>query len=336
MDIKYEQSEDFRGNVYIVKDDRVVYEKSTGFADYANEIPNDTETKFATASAGKAFVAVGILQLIEAGKLRFDTTLKEVLDISYKQIDPSVTIRELLNHTSGVPDYFDESVMEEYEELWVDFPCYRIRHNKDLLPLFVHKPMMYPRGERFQYNNTGYVLLAMVIESVTGMEFDEYLQKNVFSVCGMKHTGYYEMDRLPAKCANSYIYEEETDSFRTNIFCVDSKGTGAGGAFTTVKDVVAFWNGIISHRLISEPMVNQMFDCQAKEVTEEYTDYYGYGFWLRPSNDGGFLPHFEGCDPGVSFITEYNKKENMITVIVSNYGDNVWKEMHLVRTSCYE
>jgi len=331
----YQQTEDFRGNVYIVKDQKTVYEESTGFADYVNEIPNEIITRFATASAGKAFVAVGILQLIEAGRLSFDTTLKELLDISYDQIDGMVTVRELLNHTSGVPDYFDESVMDEYEELWVDFPCYRIRHNKDLLPLFEQKPMMYPRGERFQYNNTGYVLLAMIIEAVTGKEFDVYLKEHVFDVCDMKRTGYYEMDRLPAKCANSYIYDEDTDSYRTNIFSVDTKGTGAGGAFTTVEDIVSFWNGLIQHTLLSEDMVKLAFSCQASEECEEYSDYYGYGFWLIPMEDGSYLPHFEGCDPGVSFISEYYEKEKLISVVVSNYGDDVWEEMHQIRHSLY-
>ena len=87
----------------------------------------------------------------------------------------------------------------------------------------INKPMMYPKGEKFQYNNSGYVLLAMIIEKVTGMYFDQYLKKNIFDVCGMESTGYYELDKLPAKCANSYIYCADTDDYRTNIFSVDAK-----------------------------------------------------------------------------------------------------------------
>lgn len=172
----------------------------------ANEIPNTIETKFASASAGKVFVAVAILQLIEQGHIEFDDTLGKLLDIDLHNIDPDVIVKQLLNHTSGAPDYFDESVMDEYEELWVDYPNYKIRHNNDLFPLFINKPMMYEKGERFQYNNSGYVLLASIIEKVTGMYFDDYLKKNIFDVCDMKSTGYYAFDRLPARCANSYIY----------------------------------------------------------------------------------------------------------------------------------
>lgn len=106
------------------------------------------KTRFASASAGKVFVAVGILQLIEIGELHFEDTLGELLDIDLEKIDPMVMVEQLLTHTSGVPDYFDESIMEEYEELWTDFPNYRIRHNADLLPLFIHRKMMYPMKQR--------------------------------------------------------------------------------------------------------------------------------------------------------------------------------------------
>ncbi len=208
--MKVEMDKDFRGNAYIVHNDEVILSYSGGFSDMANEIPNTLSTRFATASMGKTFVAVGILQLIEAGKLRFEDTLGAILDIDLKSIDPGVTVKQLLNHTSGVPDYFDESVMDDYEALWKDYPNYRIRHNKDMLPLFIEKSMMYPRGERFQYNNSGYVLLALIMEKITGVDFDIYLKRNVFDPCGMDSTGYFEFDKLPAKCANSYIYCPDT------------------------------------------------------------------------------------------------------------------------------
>ena len=155
--------------------------------------------------------------MTEQGKIKFEDTLGKLLDIDLNNIDGDVTVEQLLNHTSGVPDYFDETVMDEYEELWVDYPNYKIRCNSDLFPLFIDKPMMYPKGEKFQYNNTGYVLLAMIIEKVTGVLFDQYLKENIFDVCDMKSTGYYELDRLPAKCANNYIYCAETKDYLTNI-----------------------------------------------------------------------------------------------------------------------
>ena len=336
MNIKEKIDCNFRGNVYIVQDNEVLCENVTGFADLANEVPNSLETKFASASAGKVFVAVGILQLIEQGKIKFDDTLGKLLDIDLHNIDPDVTVEQLLNHTSGVPDYFDESVMDEYEELWADYPNYKIRHNSDLLPLFISKPMMYPKGEKFQYNNSGYVLLAMIIEKVTGMYFDQYLKTNIFDVCGMSSTGYYELDRLPTKCANHYIYCADTNDFRTNIFSVDVKGTGAGGAFITVNDIVNFWMNLLNGKLISKELVSKMLSKQSGEGTDAEEGYYGYGVWIIDNPNGKDLAYFQGCDPGVSFISEFNPNNNMISVLVSNYGDNVWKEMRKIRENLYK
>ena len=331
MNIEAVIDQQFRGNIYIVQNAGVIYERESGFADLPNEVPNTRETKFASASAGKVFVAVGILQLIEQGRLQLDDTLGMFLSTELGEMDPQVTIRQLLTHTSGVPDYFDESVMEEYEELWTDFPNYKIRHNSDLLPLFIHKPMMYPRGERFQYNNSGYVLLALIIEKITGMDFDEYLKINVFDVCEMTDTGYYELDRLPAKCAQHYIYCADTGDYRTNIFSVDVKGTGAGGAFITVTDIVRFWTALLEGRLIAKAMVREMLKKQSGDGADEEEGYYGYGVWIIESEQGEDLAYFQGCDPGVSFISEYNPYTGTISVLVSNYGDNVWKEMRKIR-----
>lgn len=335
MNLKEALDSNFRGNVYIVQNDNVLCERVAGFADLPNEVPNTLQTRFASASAGKVFVAVGILQLIEQGKLQFEDTLGALLDIDWHSIDKEVTVRQLLTHTSGVPDYFDESVMDEYEDLWKDYPNYKIRHNSDLLPLFIDKPMMYPKGEKFQYNNSGYVLLAMIIEKVTGMYFDQYLQSNVFDACNMHSTGYYELDKLPARCANNYIYCPETKDFRTNIFSVDVKGTGAGGAFITVTDIVKFWNGLLSGKLLSEELVAQMLKIQSGDGADPEEGYYGYGVWMIPQ-EGRDIAYFQGCDPGVSFIAEYNPNNGIISVLVSNYGDNVWREMRKIREILYK
>ena len=336
MNIKEMIDSNFRGNIYIVKDNEVLCESVTGFADLVNEVPNSLETKFASASAGKVFVAVGILQLIEQGRIKLDDTIGKILDIDLQNIDVEVTVEQLLNHTSGVPDYFDESAMDEYEELWVDYPNYKIRRNSDLLPLFINKPMMYPKGEKFQYNNSGYVLLAMIIEKVTGMYFDQYLKENLFDVCNMKSTGYYELDRLPSKCANNYIYCADTKDFRTNIFSVDVKGTGAGGAFITVKDIVSFWVNLINGKLISKELVSNMLSKKSGNGIDAEEGYYGYGVWIIDNPNGKDLTYFQGCDPGVSFISEYNPNNSIISVLVSNYGDNVWKEMRKIRENLYK
>ena len=319
MNIETLINADFRGCIQVVRHGETILEKAYGFADLANRVPNEPDTKFATASAGKVFVAAGILQLIEQGRLNFSGRIGDLLGFDLRAIDRNITVEELLTHTSGIPDYFDESIMEEYEDLWRDYPNYKIRSNRDLLPLFLDKPMMYPRGSRFQYNNTGFVVLAMILESVTGAAFDEYLRDCLFIPCGMTSTGYYELDRLPAKCASNYIYDAETQTYRTNIFSVDAKGTGAGGAFTTVGDIRRFWEHLMSGKVISPDMTANMTENHSGDAR-----CYGYGIWLREQNEINF-PYFQGSDPGVSFISSYKKETETVVTLVSNYGDDVWQ-----------
>ena len=261
---------DFSGCVLVTQYGRPLFEGSFGYMDLPNKIQNRMDTRFATASAGKVFVAAAILQLIEQNRLRFGSAIGELLDYDWRAIDRGITVEQLLTHTSGIPDYFDESVMEDYDELWRDYPNYKIRASSDLLPLFIDKPMMYPRGERFQYNNTGFVVLGLIIEKMTGVLFDEYLRKNLFEPCGMTDTGYFELDRLPERCANAYIPDKRRGGYYANIYSVDVKGTGAGGAFTTVWDVQRFWNALLGHQLLSEAMTRTMLTPRAGDGHDQY------------------------------------------------------------------
>lgn len=308
--------EGFRGAVSVSRGGEVLFEKAYGFRDLANEIPNTPDTRFETASAGKAFVGAAVMKLVEEGKLSLDSRLVDVMKFETGPIDPAVTIKQLLSHTSGVADYFDEEFMEDYAELWVDFPCYRIRKSSDLLFMMLDKPMKFRPGEKFSYNNGGFLLLDLVIESVTGMPFDRYLQKAVFDPCGMSRTGYYEMDRLPGGCANSYIWDEARREYYTNIFSVDTKGTGAGGAFTTVQDARAFWEGLYGWKIVSCETLDLMTQFHARWDDGGY----GLGLWL----DEEGCPLFQGGDPGVEFVSR-RLRDGTIVTAVSNFGDSAWK-----------
>jgi CubicO group peptidase (beta-lactamase class C family) len=174
--------------------------------------------------------------------------------------------------------------------------------------LFIDQPMQYPRGSKFKYNNTAYVVLGLIIETITQQAFDAYLEQCIFKPCGMFNTGYYELDRLPANCAHAYIYDEVTKGHRTNIYSVDAKGSGAGGAFTTAKDVELFWLALMSGRLVSSIMLKEMTSAQVD------SGIYGYGLWLLK----GEIPSFQGCDPGVNFFTSYDiNKKRMITLLAN-------------------
>ena len=121
-------------------------------------------------------------------------------------------------------------------------------------------------------------------------------------------------------------------NFRGNIFSVDVKGTGAGGAFITVNDIINFWKNLIEGKLISKEMVSQMFTKQSGSTGDGF---YGCGIWIIDNPKENDFVFFQGCDPGVSFISEYNPNNKMISVLVSNFGDNVWHEMHKIRQKFY-
>ncbi len=309
----------FSGVISVVKGRNVLFRDAYGYSDIPNSIRNEIDTRFATASAGKFFVAIAIMHLIEHGNLRLSDKIGSILDFDLKGIDPNITILQLLNHTSGIPDYFNESDMKEYADLWINIPNYRIRKSRDILPLFIDQPMMYKAGSRFQYNNSGYVILGIVIEIITNMLFDKYLEKHIFKKADMKNTGYYELDRLPSKCASAYILDTNTKEYYTNIYSVDVKGTGAGGAFTTVGDVENLWNSLNNGELLTEKSINQMFEIHASNPSENY----GLGVWLKRYQDR-IIPFFQGCDPGVSFISSYDRDTDSIITIISNVCNNVW------------
>jgi len=108
---------------------------------------------------------------------------------------------------------------------------------------------------------------------------------------------------LPSRCANSYIYCPDTRDFRTNIFSVDVKGTGAGGAFVTVTDIVRFWIKLLDGRLISKELVSKMLSKQSGDGADAEEGYYSYGVWIIDNPKGKAFAYFQGCDPGVSFLS---------------------------------
>lgn len=318
MSLDFHIPDDFSGVISVKRGGDVLHEAAYGFADFPNRRPNRLDTKFVTASAGKAFTAVGILSLIEKGKLTLDSAIGELLDFDLKQIDPSVTVRQLLTHTSGIPDYADESVVPEYADIFADYPCYKVRTNRDVIPLFIDMPMAYPPGDHLHYNNSGFVVLALILEIITGMAFDEYLAQAVFARCGMVNTAYQSYDRPEPNTANVYILDPKRGDYYTNIYSSTAKGMGDGGAFTTAADLERFWRGLYGGDLIGPDMLAEMTKPQTPERC------YGYGLWLEELG-GGFIPHFEGCEPGIGCLTTYDVRRDLLITLITNRGNNVWR-----------
>lgn len=137
----------------------------------------------------------------------------------------------------------------------------------------------------------------------------------------MSDTGYYELDCLPLSSCQlcQRLYLRRGAEFYTNIYSVDAKGNGAGGAFTTVLDVELFWDGLLGGALLPGSGVDQMLVLQSRGDHSSY----GYGVWLEKRQDGGYTPYFQGSDPGVSFLSRYDTERDICITLVSNRGCNV-------------
>lgn len=318
MTFDFRAPDDFSGVICVKEGGRTLLEAAYGDADMANARPNRLDTRFVTASAGKAFTAAGILTLVEAGRIGLESTLGDLLDFDLGGMNPAVTVRQLLTHTSGIADYADEAVVPDYADLFKTFPCYNVRENRDILPLFVHQPMAYAPGDHLHYNNSGFVMLALVIEAVCGLPFDAYLSQAVFTPCGMLDTAYQEYDRPWPNTANVYIRDEARGDYYTNIYSTTAKGLGDGGAFTTAGDLERFWRGLYGGKVIGPALLAEMTRPQTPERC------YGYGLWLEELQ-GHAVPHFEGCEPGIGCYSAYDASRDLLITLITNRGDNIWR-----------
>lgn len=176
--------------------------------------------------------------------LSFETKLEDCLTVNFPNYEKGITIHQLLTHTSGIPDYFDEEVMDHFEELWVKNPMYHMRSIEDFLHLFQNEPIKFKAGERFHYNNAGYILLGLIVEEVSQLEFAEYVEERIFKKANMTSSGYFELDALPERTALGYI-DLPNGKWKTNIYSLPVKGGSDGGAFVTVSDMAKLWDSLI-------------------------------------------------------------------------------------------
>ncbi|TMW72831.1 serine hydrolase [Alteribacter natronophilus] len=299
------------------KEGKTLVDKAFGFADRANQRVNSTDTRFGIASGCKLFTAIAVCQLVEKGKLSFDTRLADCLDYSFPNFHPHVTVKHLLTHTSGVPDYFDEEEMDDFEDLWRSWPMYRIRTGEDFLPLFQNGAMMFQPGERFHYNNAGYILLGLIVEALSGRRFDDYVETEIFKPCGMEMSGYFSFDSLPGNTAIGYI-EDDDGRWRTNHYSLPVKGGADGGAYVTAGDMMKLWDGLAEHRLLGEEMTRTIITPQ---VETGEGDYYGYGIWIGERRGKIGIFHVMGFDPGVSFASAWYPNDDFKAVITSNKSE---------------
>ena len=307
---------DLSGVIHVSRAGSVLFEHASGLADRAHEIPNRIDTRFAIASGAKGFTALGIMALVDDGSLKLETSVREILGDTLELIDPRVTVEQLLAHTSGIGDYLDEDTVGDIDDYVLTVPVHELSTASDYLKVLQGHPMKFEPGSRFEYCNGAYLVLALIIEAVSGWTFHDWLDDRVFRPAGMASTSFPRSDQLPGSAAVGYLPSEE--GWRTNQLHLPVRGVGDGGAYSTVGDIRRFWDGLFAGKILSEPVVQEMV--RPRNVSSENTRY-GLGFWIRGDRDTVML---EGYDAGVSFRSAYDPASDFVYTVIANTSAGAW------------
>lgn len=200
---------------------------------------------------------------------------------------------------------------------------YHMRRLHDFLPLFQHGQMKFTPGERFQYNNAGFILLGLIIENISGMKYTGYVQSRIFDKAGMIDSGYFALDALPRNTAIGYI-DREDGTWRTNIYSLPVQGGSDGGAFVTAPDMMKLWSSLMNHKLLGQDMTAELLTPHAEENEGSY---YGYGVWIGMKNGSVYKYHVMGYDPGVCFHSAYYPGAETTLAVCANISSGAYKMM---------
>ena len=308
---------EFSGVVQVSRGREVLYGRASGLADRAHGISNTVGTRFGIASGCKGFTALVVMSLVDDGTLDLSTTARGVLGDELDEVDPQVTVAHLLSHTSGIGDYLDENVAGDIADYTLSVPVHRLATTPDYLSVLRGYPTKFPPGERFEYCNGGFVILALMAEVAAKTSFYELASQRVFDPAGMVATEYLRSDQLPGSAAIGYLPAEE--GWRTNHFHLPIRGSGDGGCYSTLGDMARFWPALFAGEILSRSLVEEMVRPH-NDVPEEDLRY-GLGFWIRADRATVML---EGMDAGVSFRSAYDPPSEVLYTVISNTPSGAW------------
>jgi len=296
---------DFTGTVMVTRGDKILFAKAYGDADVKARKPVALTTRFQIGSVTKQFTAMAILMLEHAGKLRLSDKICSYIPncpVTWKPI----TLTELLTHTSGLPDYFNIPAIESI--------VYRPQTPEQSLGIVRKLPLQFVPGTTYQYSNTGYLMLGMVIEKVSGMSYETFLQKHIFGPLGMRDTGY---DHRHQGVAVGYAIGS-----KPNVPLIDmSVPFSAGALYSTVGDLHRWEMALVSGTVIPKALVAEM------ELPRVGTDtaYYGYG--VRVNQTGTANPpqitliYHSGQIPGFQSSVSHDPVTGLDVIILCNHDD---------------
>ena len=314
------RGEEFSGVVSASGENGVIVSHATGYRNKAEELPNTPETVFGIASGTKLFTGLAICKLIDEKKLSLGDKLWDLLSYDLGEIDKGVTVHQLLTHSSGVGDYIDEEsddVEEDLQKLYDTYPVQLWDNLKYYLQMITPLKPKFKPGERYGYSNSGYVLLGLVVEAVSGVSYHEFVRENIIKKAGLTRTDFYPANALPYNAALGYMPgDEPDDTWRTNIFSIGIMGGSDGGIFSCAGDFDKLWRAIFAHKIMSKEMT-ELFLKSHVEIKDEKT--YGLGVY-HLTEEGGTVHFVVGGDSGVGFLSAYYPKVRVVVSAFSNIG----------------
>ncbi|MEZ4697495.1 MAG: serine hydrolase domain-containing protein [Rhodothermales bacterium] len=289
-----ESADVFSGVVLVSQDGKVLFDHAYGYADKSAGRRNTLDTRFNIGSLNKLFTGVAVLKLAEQGKLDLDTTIGHYLAGFPSAIADHVTVRQLLQHRSGLGDYFNTPQFRSQRASLLTL--------SDYLAFIRDLPLEFEPGTSSRYSNAGYEVLGGIIEAVSGMNYYDYVQRHVYDPAGMTGAGSFRHGTQP-RLAVGYIQQGATGYEETNADWVPPIGTAAGGGYATAGDLLAFQKALAADRLLSHEYTNlflNRFDSMSQEGR---------------TGDGGFA----GGAPGVNAVWEFDLARGINVFVLSNF-----------------
>jgi len=311
----YQDLGQFNGSVLVAEHGKVVFKKGYGPANAEWGIPNTPETVFRLGSITKQFTSMLVMQLVQEGKLTLDTRLSDVLPTYRKDTGSRVTIRQLLDHTSGIPSY------TELPGFTADVSRnpYKV---EDFVARYCSGDLQFEPGSKFRYDNSGYFLLGAVIEKVTGKPYEEVLADRITGPLGMRSTGYDHPEEIIRKRASGY---QKGPNGLQNAHYIDMSVPFAAGALcSTVEDLFLWDQALYADRLLSPELKKAMFT--------PVLGNYAFGWGVRqapvgPNKESRTLTSHGGGIPGFSsFIVRVIEDKDLV-VLLDNTGDSQLAEL---------
>jgi len=288
-------------------DGKIILRKGYGMANLELGIPIKPEMVFRIGSITKQFTAVAIMKLAEEGKLSVTDDITKYLK-GYPTHGHKITIHHLLNHTSGIKSY--TNVQKFLSLMRKDMTV------KELIDSFKNQPMDFAPGERFLYNNSGYVLLGAIIEKVSGKNYETYIHENIFKPLGM-NSSYYGINTriIPLRASG---YKKEKNEFKNADYLSMTLPYAAGSLLSTVDDLHRWYQALEAGKVLSQKSLEQMYT--PTKLNNGKTQNYGYGWSLGTSFEEKIIHHGGGINGFTTYALRVPEKKVFVTVLTNFPG----------------